>query len=109
MELIEQLSCRVTPPSKKKRKEPGYRTIDDKNHPGLESAIYKCMQTGEEQRVDGGFMHYVVKLVDANEKFTEDDCKEKGLYYIGGNGSGIRLIHVTEYSLLFTFGVRHPI
>ena len=106
MELIEHLSCRTTPPSKKKRKEPGYRLVDEKRYPGLQQAIEKCLGTGREQQVKDGFMtYYFVKMTQAHKDVTEEQCKRDGLPYVMRKGK-IFLPHVSEYSLLFTFGVK---
>lgn len=90
MKLIEQLSCRITPPPKKTRKEPGHYDLDSRR-PGLQEAINRVNETGVAEWLHSDFTLYHIKRQE-----LKDDKQGKG--YLN--------VHVAEYGLLFTFGVQ---
>lgn len=90
MKLIEQLIVRITPPPKKKRKEAGYYDLDVRR-PGLQDAIRRVNDTGKEEYFKSDFALYHIRREELKADLQ---------------GKGYLNIYVSEYGLMFTFGVQ---
>ena len=91
MNLVESISCKVTPASKKERKVPGYW-----NWPQLIRLVEKALETGEPQQGNIDGMYYAVVtphygLIKSAQTPEYLKTHEK--------------VRVALYSLFFTLGV----